>query len=188
MLTMITNFLYGIFEGFWRRWFGGGFEDKLGDNRFVQHIIGFIVGFIVLLSNYYGFIQSLLAMFAFQGLYWAIGHGPAFDMSRDGYPDDEMIKRYKKYFWNKWCEFLVPKDSWYGFGYDFLWMLFRYELPAILISIILGNYWFLTAGFVTTLIYAICWSLSDREELKRLGPTSLAEILTGFFSGLLLVI
>ena len=95
---------------------------------------------------------------------------------------EETIKRYKKKFWNKWCEFLVPKKAWYGFFYDFLWMFFRYELPAILVAIILLNPFFLLAGLTSAMAYAFGWALSEH---KKTNPV-LSECFSGFFAGLLL--
>ena len=185
-MDWLVRLTYPIFLGIWRRWFGGGL-DFLPDNRALKHIVGFCVGSVVLWLYGYTIIQVLLAMITLQAFYWAVGHGCAFDMSRDGYPDKEMIKRYKKYFWNKWCEFLVPKKFWYWFGYDFLWMMFRYGIPAGIISLILWQPYIAFGGITTSLTYAFCWSLSDRGKLgKWFGATGLAEIITGFITGLLL--
>jgi len=180
--------LYAIFLSVWRRWFGGGWKDKLPTNRFLQHLIGGSVAFSVLYLSGYNWWQSLLACVVLQALFWSIGHGAAFDMSRGGYPDEKTIKRYKEYFWNKWCEFLVPQQYWYGFGYDFLWMMFRYGLPAILISVILLNVWFSFSALTVPMIYAISWSLSDRGKLKRLTAVALSEFIVGFTTGILLLI
>lgn len=178
--------IYAIWLSFHRRWFGGGWKDKLPTNRFLQHIIGGFVAFAVLFIEGKSWWQSLLACIALQALYWAIGHGPAFDMSRDTNPSPATIKRYKKYFWNKWCEFLVPIQSWYGFGYDFLWMMFRYGLPAILISVILWRVWFSFATLFVPIIYAFAWSMHDYGKLKKLPAVAFAEYITGFITGILL--
>ena len=142
----MINLLYATFLGFWRRWFGGLFDEskyaKILNNRFLQHVVGFAACFSLFFFQGTHWLQSIIIAAILQGLYWALGHGPAFDMSRGGYPDEKMIKRYEKFFWDKWCKFLVPQDSWYGFGYDFLWMLFRYELPSILIAIASFNPYF----------------------------------------------
>ena len=184
-MDWLVRLTYPVFLGIWRRWFGGGL-DFLPDNRALKHIVGFCVGSIILWLYGYTIIQVLLAMITLQAFYWAVGHGPAFDMSRDGYPNEELIKRYKKYFWNKWCEFLVPKKYWYGFGYDFLWMLFRYGLPAGIISLILWQPYIAFGGLTTSLTYAFCWAINDNIGLKKIGPTGLAEIITGFITGLIL--
>lgn len=186
---MIIRIIYALFLGAWRRAFGcSGWHLPILKNRFCLHLIGFTVTFLALLFCGYHWFQSIVAGLCLFGFYWALGHGPAFDMARDGEPDEKLLKRYKGYFWNKWCEFIVPKESWYKFGYDFLWMLFRYELPAILVAIILLNPFMLLAGFITTLAYAICWGLKDHDLLKKFGPTQLAEILAGISTGLLLTL
>ena len=185
---MIIQIIYSVFLGAWRRAFGcDGWGLPILKNRFFLHLIGFCVTFPTLMFYGYSWIHSLLATVCLFGLYWAIGHGPAFDMSRGGEPDKEMIKRYKKYFWNNWCEYIVPIKYWYGFGYDFLWMFFRYELPALLIGLILSNTYICFAGLTTSLIYAICWGMKDNGVLKKIGPTELAEIVAGVVTGFLLL-
>ena len=182
---MIIRILYSLYLGFFRRWFGGGF-DKLWDNRAFQNCLNVIVTSIVLYLTGKNIYVAILGGLALQFLYFCSAHGPAFDVARDYPPSEEKIKRYKKYFWNKWCEFLVPKQSWYRFGYDFLWMFFRYELPSILISILLWNIWFSFAGLAVTLIYSICWSFYDRGKTNH--PTARAEVFVGFITGLLLLL
>ena len=178
----MLKILYACFKAIWRRWFGGGF-DSLPNNRFFQHLIGFIVTFLMLHYLNYNIICNILACFALQGVFWALGHGPAFDFGRSKKIE---VERYEKYFWDKWCKWLVPEKEWYQFGYDFLWMLFRYSLPALLVSVILCNWWFMMAGVCVTFAYTICWALYDKGKLKRLSATELAEIVSGFIVGLLL--
>ena len=98
--------------------------------------------------------------------------------------DPKMKKRYEKYFWDKWCKFLIPEKYWYGFWYDFLWMTFRYELPAILISLVLGS-WFWVSGLLVPCGYAFCWYLNDKGIIKRAIVCS--EFISGFVSGLFLI-
>ena len=177
----------GCFFSVWRRMFGSdGWNIPVLSNRFVEHVIGFLGASCFLLLKEYHWAQSLCASLALQALYWAPGHGPAFDMSRDGSPDKKMLERYDNYFWNKWCEFLVPKTNWYQFGYDFVWMLFRYGLPAALVSIILLSPYFAFAGVLTCLVYSICWSFKDCGIIKN-SPTAIAEYIVGFISGFLIV-
>ena len=179
--------IYGIFLSFWRRAFGNdGFGLPLLQNRSVLHLIGFLACFLVLLYQGSGWIVSCLCAGILQGLYWAPGHGPAFDLSRGGKPDKKMKERYKKAFWNKWCEWLVPKESWYNFGYDFLWLSFRYELPALLLAVLLKNPLVALAGFGVSFAYALGWALFDKGKLKKLSGTELAEYLSGFITGLLI--
>ena len=190
MLHIVIGLLYPLFLASWRRCFGSnGWDLPILKYRAVQHIIGGVVAFGVCLVLGYTWWQSLAFAGVLQGLYFSLGHGAAYDMSRGGNkPDEKTIKRYKQFFWNKWCEFLVPKDSWYGFGYDFLWMLFRYGLPALLMSVIILKPSVAMCGLSTALCYAVCWSLYDKGKLKYLYSTELAEILMGFFTGLLIVL
>ena len=190
MLRIVIMCLYPLFLGIWRRCFGSnGWDLPIIKYRAVQHIIGGAVAFGVCIGLGYIWWQGVLFAGILQGLYWSIGHGPAYDMSRGGKdPDEKTLKRYKKAFWNKWCEFLVPQNSWYGFGYDFLWMMFRYGLPAILMAITIQRPWIALCGIATTLCYAICWSLYDKGKLKHLYSTELAELMAGFCTGILIVL
>jgi len=177
---------YPVFLGAWRRWFGSdGWKYKIFNIRFLKHVVGFLACFGYVWS-FHSWWQGIIVGTILQGFFWAVGHGPAFDLARDKNPSEETIKRYKNYFWNKWCERLVPKDGWYGYFYDFLWLFFRYELPAILIAITLFNWRFLAAGFFASFIYAVCWALHDNKKIKGLGATELAEILVGISTGILL--
>ena len=176
-------FLFGIFESLWRRAFGSG-----NYNRVILHIINVLATSLYLWHKDTPLIKVVLAVPVFEFFYWSVGHGAAFDIGRAGKPDSEMIKRYEKYFWDKWCKFIVPESCWYGFWYDYLWMMFRYGLPAILIFIILGKGFFWLAGFGVATAYAIFWNLSDESRLKRLSATEWAEIVSGFVSGFLLTL
>ena len=183
MIALLT----GVFMSFWRRMFGSdGWNKPVIKNRFVQHVIGFVCVVIALIVSDYHWAQASCAALVLQFLFWAPSHGPAFDMSRDGSPDKKMLERYDNYFWNSLCEFLVPKTEWYNFGYDFLWMLFRYGLPSAVVSIILLSPYFAFSGVLTAFVYAICWSLKDIGIIKK-SPTAVAEWIVGFIVGFLIV-
>lgn len=177
------SIIFAIFESIWRRAFGSG-----NFNRAILHIINFIATIFVLRYIDLSWWRVVVVAPVFEFLFWSIGHGGAFDIGRSGYPDEETIKRYERFFWDKWCKIIVPKENWYGMWYDYLWMMFRYGLPSILIFIILGNGFFWLAGFGVATAYAICWNLSDESRLKRLSATERAEIISGFVSGFLLTL
>lgn len=174
------SILFAIFEGIWRRAFGSG-----NFNRAILHIINVVATIFVL--SYIGISWWRVVVVApvFEFLFWSLGHGGAFDIGRSGYPDEETIKRYERFFWDKWCKFLVPKDCWYLYWYDYLWMMFRYGLPAILVSFFLSSWLFGYCGFGVATTYAICWSLYDKGKTKY--PTELAEIISGLIVGFLVV-
>lgn len=176
-------FLFGIFESLWRSAFGSG-----NFNRTILHIINIAVTIFCFWFVGISWMRILFAVPAFEFLFWSLGHGAAFDIGRSGYPDEETIKRYDKFFWDKWCKIIVPKQNWYGFWYDYLWMCFRYMLPALLVSIIIGNVYFGYSGFLIATIYALCWNLYDIGKLKKMSPTELAEYLSGFISGFLILL
>ena len=176
---MIIRLLFACFEGIWRRAFGDG-----DYNRAILHTINATATTLYLWYNDISWIKIVVVVPIFEFLFWGLGHGGAFDIGRSGYPDEETIKRYERFFWDKWCKFIVPKECWYSYWYDYLWMMFRYGLPAVLISVILGNWLFGYVGFGVATVYAVCWSLYDKGKTNK--PTELAELISGFIVGLLL--
>ena len=63
-------------------------------------------------------------------------------------------------------------------------MFFRYELPAILVAIILLNPFFLLAGLTSAMSYAFAWALHDNKGKNPI----ISEYMSGFFAGLLLIV
>lgn len=199
-MSYLFSILFCFCESFWRRWFGGGYiggkqkENSWYNRRITQHIVGFLVLFSALyFIRSFNILSCLVVSGIIQGLFWSVGHGPAFDISRAGKPDEKLVARYKKEFWNKICEFLVPQEYWYGYGYDFLWMLFRYTVYLIPLIFIFG-FDILLLGICIPFIYSFCWSLFERfpkyfnnRALSLNGPTSVAEYICGLVTGLFLM-
>ena len=177
------QYLFCIWESFWRRWKGTASDEHLYNAKWFKTICNLVLTYTALYLCGYHWLQTLIAAVVFQFLFWTQAIGGALDMGRDYPPSEETIKRYKKKFWNKWCEFLVPKQAWYGYFYDFLWMMFRYGLPAVLVSVILLNPFFLLAGVTCALCYNLAWALYENSKCNPI----VAEYLSGFFAGLLLV-
>lgn len=183
-MRYLTVALFSFWESFYRRWKGTASDKKWYNQKWFKTILNILITSGTLFLCGYGWTQVVLATLAFQFLFWTQAIGGALDLGRDYPPSEETIKRYKKKFWNRWCEFLVPKQAWYGYFYDFLWMFFRYELPAILVSIILGNPFFLLAGLTSAMAYAFSWSMYEK---KGTNP-DISEYISGFFAGLLLTL
>lgn len=175
----MISFLYGTFLGCWRRWFGGGL-DFLGDNRALQHIVGFVVACTIFWYNGYNCLQVLLASSILQGLFWAKSHGACYDFGH-GSVD---VKRYEDLWYWKYLKVIIPERLYYTYSCDFILMLIRYTIPAILLACVLVNSSLLLLGLCVSCVYAVCWSLYDLEIVKH--PTELAEFLAGFYVGILL--
>ena len=184
-----------IFEAWWRRWFGGGYiggkkwENKWFNRRVTQHIVNCAV--IALFLGIYckiGLIQTIYSVAVIEGLFWSPGHGPGFDMSRAGVPDD--TSRYEEKWWNKICQFLVPREQWYSFGYDWLWMMLRYTSPCALLVPVFG--WeILFMGLLVAPIYGFCASFYEKVNTAHWPAwldrhNKLAEIIVGGIVGLFL--
>jgi hypothetical protein len=173
---MIT-FLYSIFLGAWRRWFGGGLN-KLPDNRLLQHAVGFAVACVVLCLSGHGFAQAVICSGVLQGLYWAKAHGMCFD-----YGHGEVdLERYEKMLSWRLIRKYIPEKYWYGYASDFLLMATRYTLPAILMAIILLEPHVALLGLIVSGVYAFFWALYDVGIIKN--PTEWAEWIVGALTGL----
>ena len=150
-MNYIICLIFACWEGFWRRWKGTGSDKKWYNQKWFKMVCNLVLTYGALLGCGSHWLQALIATIVFQFLFWTQAIGGALDMGRDYPPSEETIKRYKSKFWNKWCEFLVPEKAWYGYFYDFLWMMFRYGLPACLVSLILLNPFFLLSGVTAAL-------------------------------------
>ena len=181
---MTTSILYGLFLGFWRRWFGGGL-DVLPDNRFIQHIIGFTACFLFLWYTGSGWVLSLICAVVLQGLYWARAVGMYQDIGNGGEPDEKMLKRYNEMWYNKFLDKWFKKHK-YTDLYDFIGLTIRYTIPSILIAFILFNFSFIWAGFLVSSTYALMWKFHNYGYLKN--PTEWAEWIAGFITGFLLTL
>lgn len=202
MVQLLMAIVYGFLGALWRRGFGCDFWGlPLLKIRAIGHVLAACALFV--LFYFYkdmSLFLTLIAIGVIQGLFWAPGHGAAFDMSRGGLPDETLIKRYEDVFFAKFVNFLVPKSMWYGFGYDFLWMTMRYTWPLVFLTPIFSAS-VLLLGPSVVLIYAACWSwyekgMSKTKESKpkndslpfNLQPTQLAEIIVGALAGIFWVV
>ncbi len=216
-LVCLLKVVYAFCEAGWRRWFGGadiGYEEKKEkwyNQRGTQHIVGGLVTYFAIFylrgftelkffnwiipSSWLEYSQHIIAFYlvlVFQFLYWSRAHGPAFDISRDTNPSAETIRRYKKEWWNKFCEWIVPVKDWYTYGYDMMWMQIRYTAMTVLMTPVYGH-GILTMGLLVAPIYSFCWALYEkRPELWQKFPkwmqisnaTQLAEWINGFSTGM----
>lgn len=209
--------IFGFIESIWRRWYGGWIEGTMEDklpkwlytflsSRGTQTVFNLIVLFAIFMINSHflltpicqwllgigikDWIIALIMSAIFQFEFWSRGHGPAFDEGR-GEPTQETIDRYQKVWWVFIPNFLIPKQYWYGFLYDFIWMWVRYTIGLFLMIPFLWSFNILWLGLIATSIYALCWTLYERDSwiLKYIPfnmasiPTQLAELLIGFITG-----
>lgn len=216
-MQFILSSISGFIESLWRRWFGGWaehyFENKLSkwlykiiSSRGTQTIFNliFLSGVFLINSNWAGtplsgwlislgipfWLLATIIAALFQFEFWSRGHGPAFDIGR-GVPTQETIDRYQKVWWSIIPNKLIPEKHWYGFLYDFVWMLTRYTYGLFLIVPFLWSFNILWLGLITASVYALCWTLYEKEPwIFPLIPfnmtsnaTQLAEIIVGFIVG-----
>lgn len=195
-----------VFNSLFRRWFGGGYKNTwLGNNRAVQCTIYLLYtsALAYYLSRfsevwYNASFAVFFAVFTYCQ-FWARGHGACFDIGR-GEADETTVKRYNERWYHIPCDYLF-KNHKYGFAYDFVYMGLRYTMPIVLLYILglvtvpvfinpIFSMWIIAIGASISPIYAICWTLYERENwmFKKYwsvtGPTNLAEYLAGAVWGL----
>ena len=172
----------GIFCGIWRRCFGSsGWHIKILEIRAVQHAIGFL-GIACFLITKYSLWQALIVAGVMQGIFWSRSHGCCFDFGH-GTPDP---KRYDEMWYWKYLKKYIPEGQWYGFNCDYYLMNIRYSIPSVLVGLLLFSVPAMFMGFALAGMYALCWIAYDFGWIKN--PTSTAEYLGGFITGLLLML
>lgn len=174
----MINILYSIWESLWRRMFGSnGWYVPIIKYRAIQHVLNVIITVFVLNALGYSLLQNLLCTAIFEGLFWSRSHGDYFFVTYEG-EDEARIK---------WIDYILKKiygvAGYYNFKGNVTGLFLRYETPSILVSLITFNWWFLLAGVLVTLSYAICGLLFPNKPY-----TEYAEYLSGFFAGLLLTL
>ena len=143
--------IFSILGAFWRRWFGGGFG-RFGDiTRLFKYIALAGIG----AAMYYaagkfdvknGRMYAVMIAFA---IHWAVGHGDYFYVY-DTEADEARIK------WIDWVlRKIYGENGYYNFKGNVTGMFLRYTSTAILVSVCLPNAWFILAGALTALVYAL---------------------------------
>lgn len=185
----IFYFLLGTFL---RRWYGGCLEAyKILCNRGVQTICMlavFMSIYLFDLSSWQNWLGAAIVSCWLQFQFWSRGHGACFDIGR-GTPSEETIRRYNERWYHVPTDWLfdevfkVPGNK-YGFMYDFIYMGLRYTCPMVPMMLIDWRY--ILIGMAVSPIYAICWTLYERDPWifdNRIpfvnGPTNLAEKIVG---------
>lgn len=178
----MIEFVFGIFEGIWRRWFGGWLNNIIIlKNRFIQHIVGFSACFCLFYFKENSLLKSVIIALILQALYWARSHGCCFDFGHDVFPD---VKRYDQLWYWKYVRLIIPESEWYTFTGDYILMTVRYTIPSILLALATWSFPILFAGIVLSSIYALMWKFYDWNYTDI--PTEYAEFMGGFTTGILL--
>ena len=149
LIGALVSFI--VAGAFWRRWFGGGFG-KFGD---ITRGWKYLVLAVIVLFMYY--VNGLLdwsdwrmyaVLIAF-AIHWAVGHGDYFYVY-DTEADEARIK------WIDWVlRKIYGENGYYNFKGNVTGMFLRYTSTAILVSVCLPNAWFILAGALTALVYAL---------------------------------
>lgn len=219
-MRFLLSMISGAIESIWRRWFGGWVEGtmknklpkwlyKILASRGTQTIFNLIVLFGIFMinagwmvtpfsawliaHNISAWIIALIMTAIVQFEFWSRGHGPAFDVGR--WNPQEYVERYQKVWWASIPNKIIPREHWYGFLYDFIWMLIRYTYGLIFLVPFLWSFKILWLGLVVTGLYAFCWTIYERDSwiIKYIpfqmvgGATQLAELLVGFAVGFALM-
>lgn len=194
LITLAVGVGCGIFESLWRRWFGGGLS-KLSDwwekhikwlsLRLIKHAINISALFCAMFfwrnMTWYWSIYAALVM---QILFWTMTFGMYFDIGRHGKPvTEEDIKAYNKPWFSfilNWC---FTEERYTDF-YDYCGMMIRFTWPLLLMFWLpTFNSGILFLGPLVALVYGLGWVMKDKNLLKKLGPTEIAEFAAGFMTG-----
>jgi hypothetical protein len=199
LILLAISIPVAVFESAWRRTYGGGCIATWWNNckwikwlniRFVCTILNLILIFSICqwirgLVWYWSLSVAVIIQF----LYWALGHGPYFDIGRGGPPDDKMLKRYNKMFYHYILDWCFPEEHRYSHFYDFCGMWLRYTWMLLLILIVpTFNIGLLNLGTIVAIVYGLCHVAKDKDLIKKIKSTGLAEYIVGFITGLFLVL
>lgn len=165
MINILYAVAYGLIMAFWRRWFGGGFNDahKWLASRGLQATVGIFLimpAFIYLPDNWLNWLLAAVFAVYLYAQFWSRGHGACFDLGRDENPSVMTIARYNERWYHLPCDWLFSEHK-YGFAYDFLYMTLRYTCPLLPMALL--DWRFLLIGLSISPIYAFCHSLAERE-------------------------
>jgi len=175
----MLKLIYAVLMGLWRDSFGkNGWDLLIYKNRFVQHIVAFLMTVGICLYKDISWYWCLWIALWIQ-IEWALGHGPCYDVGTSGKPDEKMLKRYQEMVGYKLVCKLFPESLWYSFGFDYVLLSIRYTYPLIPICF-LFNPVFLTLGLIITGLYAI-YRYCPYMQTKRWLDV---EIWAGFVLGM----
>ena len=189
----MIGIILGVFEAFWRRWFGGcslggeRYKDSWFNKRAFQHTVGALFLIFIFYKKGVPLLWNIYAVLIIQGLFWAKGH-PSLDMGRKEETAEDK-KRYEEVWFAPIVRFLVPACEAHRFGYDFIWHSIRYMYPGILLMPVFGGK-ALIAGVGVAWIYAAFASLYERIGTEKLPSwinraNKASEIAAGFLAGLM---
>lgn len=181
------TFIYFIWGGFLRRWFGGAFKKGIMANRAFQWVFmiaTFMTIYVTELSWKSALIGLVISVYL-QIQYWSRGHGACFDIGRDTEPSEKTIKRYNERWYHYPCDWLAKKGFFpaYGVRYDFLYMGLRYTCPIL--PMMYFDWKYILIGLLVAPIYDACWLwYTSKVWPKNLpewlnAPTKIAEIIVG---------
>ena len=179
-MMSLFGWLYAVFMGIWRDAFGkNGYAIPIIKYRAVQHVVMLLFSFFYLYVCKGTALPISLWIAVWIQIFWALGHGPCYDIGKGGKPNAKMIKRYKKMVGYKLLCKIFPEDQWYGAAFDFCLLAIRYTYPLLPIC-----FWFspvlLTLGMVISGSYGIYRYCAFVQTKRWLD----VEIWVGFVTGM----
>lgn len=169
---------FGAVGAVWRRWYGGGFGKAGLITRFWKYVVLIVICAIMFRIKYpYSTFwldfrtYAVIAAFAY---HWARSHGDYFFVYSTE-PDEGRIK------WIDWVlRQIYGEGNYYNFKGNVTGLLLRYTATACVVAVCVPSAWFICAGPLTALAYAVTGKLPN--------PTQKAEYLAGAMNfGLLYV-
>lgn len=197
---LVIAIAFGLFESAWRRWFGGGFH-KLKEwwkkhipwisERLFKHAVN-----IVALFSICTWVRGLTWQYALpisiflQICFWTLTFGMYFDIGRAGMPMDEYhVKEYNKTWFAPILNWFFDEKTRYTPFYDYCGMMIRFTWPLLFVFFLpTFNSGMLFIGPLVALAYGLGWTLYEKGQLKKVGPTELGEWVSGAIFGLYMVL
>jgi hypothetical protein len=192
--VLLIGLGFGVFECVWRRWFGGGFVYdwlKPINHRFIKHIVNIAAIFCVLFFlKGMVWYWSLYAAIAIQVLFWTLAFAVYFDIGHKGKPiSEEKIKEYNKPWFAPILNWCFSEEYRYTAFYDYLGMFCRYTWPLLFVFWLPSfNSGLLVLGTLVAMVYGIGWVGYDKALIKKIGPTEFGEFVSGFCTGMFIVL
>lgn len=182
-MTSLAILIYPFWEAYWRRGFGGLWNDKpIIESRGVQHVLNGLITFVVCYANQKSLWLSFYIAVVWQ-IEWTLSHGAVFDLGSDSKDDKRYDCWYCKYILDK----MFPAEYHGTYWYDLFGLAIRYMYPLMLLVPFLG--WeIMLFGLSVAPVYGLFYHLLREKHILNGAYSAYAEVTIGFLGGLFLMI
>lgn len=182
MIALCFVLTYPLWEAYWRRGFGGLWNDTpLIKSRGVQHILNALMTGMTTYAVTRIWWLSIYVAVVWQ-IEWTLSHGAVFDLGSDSKEDKRYNCWYCKYILNK----MFPEEYYGTYWYDLFGLAIRYMYPLMLLVPVLG--WeIMLFGLSVAPVYGLFYHLVRVEHILKGAYSAYAEVTIGFLGGMFLM-